>query len=114
METGVPAAPFDATVPPDGCQKSVTECLMPSCPTLVHLLPRAYFLTIKLEDSVHTPERLPDMVLTTPVATTLGNQPGTSEKEQSTMESLCSLWALWLNAQEQDWEDSFNCCQNFP
>lgn len=56
--------------------------------------------------ALHIPERLPDMVLTTPVATTSGNQPGTPEKEWTAMESFCQT-------QEQDREHTFNC-QIFP
>lgn len=90
VETGVPAAPFDVTVPPDGCQKSMTEYFMLSSSRLNFLLPRAHFLTAELEGTAFTPERLPDMVLAASVATTSGSQPSTSWGVTA-MESFCSL-----------------------
>lgn len=89
VETGVLAAPFDITMPPDGCQKLMTEAffLLPAI-----LLPGAHFPTVKLEGSVHTPENLPDVaVLTAPVATTSGKPAWHHGGGGNTVESFCSL-----------------------
>lgn len=56
VETGVPAAPFDVTVPPDGCQKGMTEYLTPVPPTLSLGLPRAHFFRAQVESTANTPQ----------------------------------------------------------
>ena len=115
VETGVPAAPFDITVLPDGCQKSMTEYLRPS---FSHPQPTPSWSPLPYckvgRFCAHSREA------SRCVSTHYSSGHHFRETSRATWRRRkCNgRFPFPLGSvakhREQVWEHSFNCCQNFP